>query len=173
MAIGRVVIIIAPENFRDEEYFVPKEILEKGRVDVVTASTIMGIAVGKLGGQAQVDMLLKDVNPDEFNAVIYVGGPGCRQLFDNTDAHRIARIMYNYGKITAAICSSVVIIARAGILKGKKSTVWHGDADLIKQEGAVYTAADVEQDGNIITGCGPNAAKEFGERVLEAISKSK
>ena len=46
----KILMIIALRNFRNEEYFIPKEILEKAGMEVVAASTQRGIAVGSQGG---------------------------------------------------------------------------------------------------------------------------
>ena len=39
----------------------------------------------------------------------------------------------------------------------------------IKNEGAIYTGNSVEVDGKIVTGNGPTAAKEFGEKIAELL----
>ena len=44
-----IVMIIAFRDFRDAEYFVPKEILEEAGVEVKTASNKLGVAVGADG----------------------------------------------------------------------------------------------------------------------------
>jgi len=68
------------------------------------------------------------------------------------------------------LCLSPVILANAGILKGKKATCWFSVARMIKKKGAIYTGKKVEIDGLIITGNGPSAAKEFGEKYLKLLS---
>jgi protease I len=40
----------------------------------------------------------------------------------------------------------------------------------LKGGGATYTGNDVEEDGKIITACGPKAAKAFGEAIVKALS---
>ncbi len=40
----------------------------------------------------------------------------------------------------------------------------------LKKAGANISGAPVEVDGKIITGRGPEAAKEFGRKVLESIT---
>ena len=44
-----VALVIAEKVFRDEEYQAPKEILESAGIEVLTVSTTLGKAVGKLG----------------------------------------------------------------------------------------------------------------------------
>ena len=72
-------------------------------------------------------------------------------------------------KIIAAICIAPVTLANAGILNGKKATVFpSGKNDLIRN-GAKYTGDSVTVDGNIITANGPMAAEAFGKKIVEML----
>ncbi len=168
----RVVMVIAFQGFRDEEYFVPKEILERAGVEVKTASIKLGIAMGEEGGEASIDFLISAIRPEEFDAVIFVGGPGCLQDLDNDDAYHLARETVSQNKILAAICISPVILAKAGVLKEKKATVWNSPLDktplkILEENGAEYIDKDVVRDGKIITANGPTAAEGFAQKILE------
>ena len=64
-------------------------------------------------------------------------------------------------------------MAKAGLLKGKKATVFR-TADSInelKKGGALISDAPVVVDGEIITGSGPEAAREFGRKIVEGLSR--
>lgn len=164
------VLIIAHEMFRDEEYAYPKEILEKAGIQTTTASIKLGTAKGKLGMTANVDIALKDIKPADYDAVIFVGGPGCYDLYDDKEALRIAKETVAASKILASICSAGGILAHAGVLKGIRATVFPGEAELLKSKGAIYTAAGVEVDGKIIAADGPQSARKFGGEILRALS---
>jgi protease I len=56
----------------------------------------------------------------------------------------------------------------AGILNGKKATSFPSERDNINAVGT-YTGNAVEVDGKIITGNGPQAAKEFGKKIAESL----
>lgn len=165
----KAVMIIAQENFRDEELFEPKQVLEKSGVRVSIASASLSIAKGKLGAEVKPDIIVDDIDAKDFDAIIFVGGPGAAQYFDSTVAHALAQDALNLGKIVGAICAGPVILAKAGILEGKRATVFPSDAEIIKSKGAVYTARPVEKDGQIITASGPQAAREFGEEIVRAL----
>ena len=74
-------MVIAPEQFRDEEYVEPREVFEKSGIGVTVASSRLGKAVGKFGLEVQVDLLLKDVHATDYDAVVFVGGTGSRIYF--------------------------------------------------------------------------------------------
>ena len=165
----KAVFIIAPVNFRDEEFREPKGILEKAGVAVTVASSTIDIAKGKLGLTVKPDILLKDVIAADYDAVVFIGGGGAAVYLDDPQAHRIAQEAQDQNKLLAAICVAPAILARAGVLKGKKATVFPDDAGELKANGVVYTGAAVEKDGQIITGSGPQAAVQFGQALAAAL----
>ncbi len=165
----KAVMIIAPENFRDEELFEPKKILEKCGVEIKIASTTLDFAVGKLGAKVKPDMLLSDIDVKNFDAIIFVGGIGASCYFDDTRAHNLIKDALKGNRIAAAICIAPVIFARAGILKGRRATVFSSEEKEIKAAGAKYSGRPVERDVNIITAAGPFAAVEFGKEIVKAM----
>jgi len=63
------------------------------------------------------------------------------------------------------------ILAKAGILDGKQATSWPGVKADLQSGGAGFTGEDVTIFQNIITADGPDSAKKFGEKIVEALSK--
>ena len=174
MFMKRAAIIIAFLDFRDEEYFVPKEILEDKGIEVKTVSTQEGEAIGTEGGEARVDILLENLNPSDFDATVFIGGPGCLKYLDNENSYKVVKETLEQGKLLAAICISPVILAKAGVLSGKKATVWHSLLDkkavrILKDSGAQYIEEGVVVDGKIITADGPQSAREFGEAIARLL----
>ncbi|NQT29198.1 MAG: DJ-1/PfpI family protein [Candidatus Saganbacteria bacterium] len=165
----KAVMIIAFNEFRDEEYLEPKKVLEKAGIEVTTASTRVGIARGKLGGQVKVDILLKQIQISDYDAVIFIGGPGSYAYFDDPQALKIAEDCDRLGKVLAGICSAVAILANAETLKGKDAACFVGVARILKDKGAKYNPGGVAVDGKTITADGPAHAKEFGEAIVAAL----
>ncbi len=170
----KIAMVIAFKDFRDEEYFIPKQILENNGVEIKTISSEKGTAVGVSGGEAEVDILVQDLNPADFDAVLFVGGQGAVKYIDDGNYHRLVRETIENNKILGAICIAPTILAKAGVLKGKKATVWSDQMDksavkILKENGADYQDEPVVVDGNIITANGPLAAKEFAETLVEML----
>lgn len=165
----KAVMVIAGSNFRDEELLVPQNMLRTNRVEVVLASSSLSPAKGMLGSVVRPDMLLKDVRVEEFAAVIFVGGSGAEEFWNDPTAHLIAAQAVSQGKIVGAICIAPVILANAGVLKGKKAAAWPGVAQQLKEAGVNYSGAGVEADGNIITAAGPEHAAAFAEALVTAL----
>ena len=167
-----VVMVIAHKGFRDEELLEPKEVLENNKIKVKIASTELIQAQGKLGALIKPDILLKDINLADFDALVFIGGPGSLGYWDDPLAHKLLNDAVISGKVIGGICSAVVTLAKSGILKGKNATVFPDDAQELINNGVNYTAASIEIDGNIITAVGPQAAKDFGEEIVRALSKT-
>lgn len=171
----KVVMIIASRDFRDAEYFVPKEILENAGVEVKTSANKKGTAIGADGGDTEVDLLVSEINPTDFNALVFIGGPGCLEALDNEDSYRVIRETVSQNKVLAAICIAPVILARAKVLNGKKATVWSSSLDkspvrILEENKAIYQDKPLVIDGKIITANGPAVAREFGQAVVELLS---
>lgn len=166
----KVLIVLAPDKFRDEEYFIPKQILESYGVKVITTSKEKEAVSVIERKKVTVDVLLKDVTAD-YDAIIFVGGPGSAGYFNDKTALDLTKEAYEKGKIVAAICIAPSILANAGILEGKKAAAWPSEGKNLKAKGADYTGKPVTQDGKIITANGPDAAKEFAETIAKELTR--
>ncbi|MFN3966520.1 MAG: DJ-1/PfpI family protein [Endomicrobiia bacterium] len=165
----KVVMIIASQNFRDEEYLEPKRILSSAGAEIITASSSLSTATGMLGAKVKPDILISDIKPEDYDAIIFVGGIGSSEYWENQTAHNIARKAIEKNKIVAAICIAPVTLANSGLLKGKKATAFPSVKGQISSKGAKYTGVPVEQDEKIITGIGPESATQFGEVIKKAL----
>lgn len=171
MPKNSILMIIAPENFRDEEFLEPKQIFERDGFKVTVASKGVKTAKGKLGASAEIDKDISAVNVSEYGAIVFVGGRGAEVYFEDSEALAIAKEAYESGKVIAAICIAPSILANAGILHGKKATCYSSEASHLEEQGAKYTGNDVVVDEKIITANGPKASAKFGEAVAAAMGK--
>ncbi len=168
---GRILMIIAPEGFRDEELQIPKALFEAKGWEVDVASKTTCEAKGMLGLRVKPDLSLGEVDISRYSAVIFVGGVGAQFYFSDPEALHIAQEAQKRGKVLGAICLAPGILARAGVLRGKRATVWPSEADTLAKTGATYTGKAVEVDGLIVTARGPEAAREFAEAILEILKR--
>jgi len=167
----KALFIIAHQDFRDEEFAQPRDALEKRGVQVTIASSSLKKAKGMLGMTVQPEILLDQVKVARYDLVVFVGGAGSSEYWENAKAHQIAQTAVEEKKIVAAICIATVTLANAGVLKGRKATVFSSPEEIkqIKAKGAIYTGKPVERDGRIITASGPEAAHSFAESLIQAL----
>jgi len=167
----KVLMVLAPKDFRDEEYQEPRTVLEEVGAQVMVASKGVTTATGKLGATVAVDQDLAKVKVEDYDAIIFVGGPGSSVYFDDQEALALAKKAYDEGKVVGAICIAPSILANAGILEGKQATAFPTELVNLKRKGATYTGKGVTVDGKIITARGPEAASEFGQKLVEVLSQ--
>ncbi|MEW6087859.1 MAG: DJ-1/PfpI family protein [bacterium] len=168
----KILIIIASNNFRDEEYSRPRSVFEKEGAKVTVVSSSLNVSAGVKGMErVKPDILISAADVSDYDAVMFVGGAGAREYFNSAAAHKIAKDALEKGKILSAICIGPGILAYAGVLKGKKATVFSSEINTIKSKGAIYTGNPVEKDGKIITADGPEAAYEFGNEIVNALMR--
>jgi protease I len=174
----KALLIIAFQDYQDIEYGETRKALEKIHITVTVASTKLGMAQGKLGGTTKVDLLLEQVKVDDYDTIIFIGGPGAVGYITNEKALEIARKAKASNKLLSAICIAPAILAKAGVLSGKKATIWTSEEDkspikFLEEGKAEFIDQDVVVDGRVITACGPHAAKKFGETIAEILSREK
>lgn len=119
----KVLLVIADRDFQDEEYEITKKVLEGRGVKVEVASLLPGEARGAKGTLVKPQVLLDDVKSYNYDAVVFVGGEGARRLSEHEKATKLAKDA-EY-KVLGAIGLAPLILANAGVLKGKRVTSAH------------------------------------------------
>lgn len=167
----QVLMVIASSDFRDEEYFTPRQIFEKVGLKVKVASSVQRECKGMLGGKVVPDVLLSSAKIEDFAAVVFVGGLGAKEYWSSPEAHQILKKAKDGGLVIGAICIAPVTLAEAGLLKGRQATVYKSCKKQLEDRGAKFADKDVVVDGRVVTANGPEAAKEFGETIVSLLRK--
>jgi protease I len=165
----KVAMIIPFSQYDIDELAIPRGIFEKDGIQVTIASSQAGTA--RMGDhETKVDIVLKRLKVADYDAIIFVGGYGTPEYFDDPTANAIAKAAVKQKKILAAICWAPVILGKAGVLKGKGFTC-STDENLILNAGGFFATGQVVVDGDIITANGPSAAEEFGKTILARLKE--
>jgi protease I len=170
----KVLIVLAPDQFRDEELLQPKEILSGHGAHVTVASTRAGEAHGMLGATVTPDTVVDKEQATDYHGIVVVGGMGSPEfLWNNASLHKLLKDCQQQGKVVAGICLSGAVLANAGVLSGKRATVWATPESVaaLEKGKAQYTKDHVVADGSVVTADGPEAASQFGEAVATALQK--
>ncbi len=169
----KILLVIVGVGFQQKEYFDTREVLEAAGFRVTTASDISGEATAKDGSTVAVDVILEKVDPKNFDGIFFIGGSGALEHLDNQESNRILNEAMILQKPYGAICIAPRILARAHVLVGKKATGWDGDgilAQIFAQNNVEYIREPVVVDGNIVTGNGPDVAREFGGAIVQLLT---
>jgi protease I len=171
-AAGNCVLIVPSVNFRDEEFFGTQRILTEAGIKVVLASSKVAILQGMSGGIAYPEITLDNVRVEDFNAVIFIGGKGAAEYYNNPSALEIARQAAASHKVIAAISTAPAILANAGVLKGVRATGFLSERGQMLKGGATYTGTSLERDGLIITSSDFSATMSFARAIVAAIANT-
>jgi protease I len=172
LAGKQILMVIAPQQFRDEELFVPKSIFEEAGATVKLAASRLGQTSGMLGGTCQPDILIADAKTEEYEAIIVVGGSGSPDyLWSDAALQRLVKQAAQQHRILGAICLAGVVLARAGVLQDRKATVYKSKDALreYEQAGVQYSQQDAVVSGQIVTASGPRVAAEFGQAIMKLL----
>jgi len=161
------LFIIAQKDFRDEELLRPKRILENAGIVVEVASITTELARGVLGAEVMPDLAVEDANADDYEYIVIVGGPGSPSLLNYPE---VLDLVSN-AKNTAAICLGPMVLAKAGVLEGKRATVFKTSESVaaLEEGGATFVDQSLVVDGSLVTANSPQAAEQFGEKLVEMI----
>jgi protease I len=170
----KVQLVAAEKNFRDEELFIPENIFSGAELFVSIASNEKKNIKGMLGGSVDADIAIRDINTDDIDALVIAGGSGSPDyLWYNDDLLEKIRESYRKGKIIGAICLSGAVLAQAGILKGKRATVYPSEEAImeLKENGATFVNEGVVTGDGIVTAQGPSNATDFARAILSLIEQ--
>ena len=163
----KTIFVFLADGFEEIEALTPVDVLRRAGLSVQTVSIMdKQVVAGAHGVPVLADVMFADVNTEDAEMILLPGGlPGATNL----DAHEgLGQMIQDFAqeeKPLAAICAAPLVLGNRGLLQGKKATCYPGFETYL--QGAEYTAALVEKDGNIITGKGPGAAMEFAFAIVE------
>ena len=136
---------------------------------MTVASTRPGTAEGMLGARVAIDCTVWQADAAQYDALAIAGGAGSpAHLWDSTPLVALVRAFHAAGKPVGAICLSGAVLARAGVLQGRRATVYPVPRAILelKKAGATYVGEPVVVDGPFVTASGPEAALAFGEALV-------
>lgn len=125
------------------------------------------------GYGAESDMTLNDVEVDQHQAVLVLGGRAPEYLRHDSRVLGIVRAFAERQKWVFAICHGVQILAAAGLVRGRRVTAYEHCRWEIEAAGATYVAAEqAVRDGRIVTGQTWQSHPEFYRLVFECLGES-
>jgi protease I len=167
----KILMVIAHENFRDEEFSEPHTLFTNAGALVTVASTDTSEAKGMLGMMVKPDILIDEADALDYEAIVLIGGSGSTALWDNTKLHEILRVAHQEKKVIGAICLSPVTLAKAEIVEGKTLACYKTPAveEVFKEHNVQLSGNALEVEENIVTANGPAAATAYAEKITQLL----
>ena len=160
-------VMLFAEGFEEVEALTAVDLLRRAEIgcdmvalsDAETVTGSHGISVRALGS-------LEHVGLDGYDALLLPGGqPGTRNLTADERVLDAIRRFHDAGKLTAAICAAPTVLAKAGVLEGRRAVCYPGLESQLT--GSTGGDGPVEADGTVITSRGVGTAIPFALAIVE------
>jgi len=158
------VLVPLADGFEEIEAIATVDILRRAGLDVVTAGIPSHLVKGARNVRISADKTLEEVDADDFDAIILVGGDGYKTLGQSSRVIDAVRAFAaDKSKLVGAICAAPKILSAAGVLENVKATCYPG----MERELPYPRTERVVLDRNILTSQGPGTAMEFALKAVE------
>jgi len=172
---GKRVAFLATDGVEEVEYTEPRKAVESagGTAELISIKSDEIQAVNHMDKAEtyKVDKQVKDVSPDDYDALVLPGGVANPDfLRADDDAVRFVRDFVNSGKPVAAICHGPWTLVEAGVVDGKTLTSWPSLRTDLTNAGATWVDEQVHVDGTLVTSRKPDDIPAFCDALLDQIS---
>ena len=168
------VLMLATDGFENDELFKPRQALIDAGTKVTLASidtdAIQGEKDGEKGNTITPDIVLEDVDTDDYDALVLPGGvanPDTMRMQER--AIEIISEFMEDEKIVAAICHAPWLLVEADVVDGRRVTSWPSIRTDLENAGAEVVDEAVVVDQNLITSRKPDDIPAFNEAIIEAL----
>lgn len=123
------------------------------------------------------ERILNEINIEDFDALVIPGGFGDAGFYEEALSEPFLDVIRSFDRRQApiaAVCVSALSLAAAGVLKGRRATVYHQVGGTRKAElesyGAVFVDEPLVVDGHLMTSTGPGTGIELALKLLEVLT---
>ena len=174
MTAPKRIAILASNGFEQSELMDPRESLKTAgyTVDVVSpeAGSIRGWKDKDWGDTVDVDVVLADADPKDYDALVLPGGViNPDKLRMDPAALDFIRAFADADKVIAAICHAPWLLVETGIAKDRDVTSWPSVRTDLENAGGRWRDEAVVEDGNLITSRKPEDIPAFSRAVIRRV----
>ncbi|XOV90627.1 MAG: DJ-1/PfpI family protein [Pseudomonadota bacterium] len=138
-------------------------------VHLVTTEQDLAPVASDLGLAIAPTTRLADV-PADLDVLFTPGGSvGVLEVMRNDETMDWFSDRASRARYITSVCTGSMILAKAGLLKGKRATSHWATRPVLAEFGAIPVDARVVRDGNILTGAGVSAGIDFAIRLVEML----
>ncbi len=168
--LGKKVLILVDNLYQELEFWYPLlRLREEGAAVLIIGARKGETYTSKLGYPVQSDLAAGDIKQMDFDALVIPGGYAPDIMRRYPEMVDLVRRANETGKIIAAICHAVWMLASAEIIRDRKVTCFFSIRDDVVHAGGLYRDAEVVVDGNIITARIPDDLPAFMRAVIDAL----
>ena len=129
--------------------------------------------VERKGYFVESEQSFDQINPDDFDAILFPGGRAPEYLRNDQRVIDLARKFYSDGKYVFAICHGVQILLTAGLVDQRQVACYEHVKFEVESCGGIYVKDhEAVKDGRIVTGKTWQSHPEFYRAVFECLEAS-
>ncbi len=169
----QTVLVYLPQQFYSDDEFEPlNRSLERAGLALRIAAASSDVVTSINRQTVQPDVVIADVDPTDYAGLVLIGGSGAVLHWDDTLLLARCREFAESGKVVAAIGIAPIALAHAGVLRGRRATVFPERAavDILKQAGSRHSFGPLVVDQNVITAASAEHAVAFSQAVVRALT---
>jgi protease I len=175
---GMRVAILATNGVEQVELTEPRKALEDAGARTTLVSTkpgkIKGMKHDQIADEFEVEMLLDEANPEEFDAILLPGGAfNADALRAENTAQEFVRYIDDSGKPIAVICHAPWLLISAGLVEGRTLTSYYTIEDDIRNAGGNWMDKEVICDQNWVSSRQPSDIPIFNREMINLFSQQK
>ena len=165
------ILILVENGVEDSEFIYPYyRFQEEGYKINVVAPKAKEKYLGKHGVPFTSELSPKDVNLDDYDAVVIPGGQAPDRMRIHKDLVDVIKEANAKGKIIAAVCHGPQMLIEADIVRGKTVTSWPSVRTDLRNAGAKVVDEAAVVDGNIVTSRSPQDLPDFCKAAIKLLS---
>ncbi len=165
------VLVPLAQGMEELEAVTVIDLLRRAGIEVVTAGLDAKPVKGSRGTVVMPDTTLDTALERQYDMIVLPGGlPGATHLEEDPRIISLVRKMASEDRFTAAICAAPKVLARAGVLKGKRATSYPGVLDPAQWPQVRQENRAVVTDGKVITSRGPGTAMDFALELIGSLA---
>ncbi len=174
---GKRIAVLVHHGFELVELIEPKRAIEQagGRVEIVSpvkGKKVRGWNHSDWGEELDVDLLLDDAHPEQFDALLLPGGVmNPDKLRMNERAVAFVKAFADAGKPIAAICHAAWTLIEAGAVRGREMTSYPSLKTDLENAGAEWVDEPVVIDMELVTSRKPDDLPMFIEKMIEVFAE--
>jgi protease I len=173
---GKKVAILVADGFEQVELTEPRRALTSAGATTHIVSPrggrVKGWAKTDWGDEVEVDVVLADADPENYDALLLPGGVmNPDHLRKNSDAVNFVKRFFQEGKPVAAICHAPWLLVEADVVRGRTLTSYESIRTDLRNAGAEWVDREVVVDAGLVTSRNPDDIPAFNRKMLEEFAE--
>ncbi|WP_457612512.1 DJ-1/PfpI family protein [Methanopyrus sp.] len=163
-----MIAVLVDDGFEEIEFGAVVSVLSRGGLEW----DLVGVeerAEGMGGMEVDIDSTVWDVEWGDYEGVIVPGGSAPTTLIGYRHCLNLIQSVESDGGVVVGLSSGALVLAEAGVLRGRRATTYPGFEAELKVNGAEPVPKGVVRDGNVVTSRGPAFAIEACLEVVREL----